>query len=395
MATGANTHLLRKLNSSAILDLIREHSPIAPSEISRRLKISMPTVLRISEQLQAEGLICSSGDREASGGRPRSLLSFNEQAFAVIGLDLGGTKLYGTIADLGGHIQEEIYLTWKDSPYPNSLEAVYDLIERLLRAPRPPGQQVRGIGVGAPGVTDSRRGLVTWAPSLDWRDLPLKKLLEERFKLPALVENDVNLAALGEVGFGAGRGASSVVGINIGTGIGAGIVLDRKIYRGHHFAAGEIGYLPTQVSQLGRVYDGFGALESLASGSGVETRARALRQQLNLNFNGSDLSAEQVFQAARQGQSWAQQIVAETVDYLALGIAAVIAVLDPEIIILGGGMARSADLLIEPIQARLTGVTPYLPRLVASTLGSRAAVMGAILLVLDATTEHISVRSIH
>lgn len=388
----ATASLIRRLNRSAVLDLIRERSPISRSEIARQLNMSMPTVMRVADQLQDEDLVRPSGDSEVTGGRPGSLLEFNADGYAVLGLDLGGTKMFGTIADLGGNIQTEIYRPWESNDPDQALEQVCALISDLLSQPRPPRQQIRGIGVGAPGITLFESGVVTWAPSLGWRDLPLKDILAGRFGLPVVVENDVNLAALGENGFGAARRASSAACIAVGTGIGAGIVIDRKIYRGFNQSAGEVGYLPPDVSYLGRRYESFGALESIASGSGVERRARQLLQKLNLPLPAQGPSAEDVFKAARLGQGWALQVVDETVDYLAFAVAVISAVLDPEVIVLGGGMARSADMLIGPILTKLEGVIPARPNLVPSSLGFRAAVLGAIMLVLDTTTDHISVK---
>lgn len=388
----ATASLIRRLNRSAVLDLIRERSPISRSEIARQLNMSMPTVMRVVDKLQDEDLVRRSGDSEVTGGRPGSLLEFNADGYAVLGLDLGGTKMFGTVADLGGNIQTEIYRPWESNEPDQALEQVCALIYDLLSRPRPPQQQIRGIGVGAPGVTLFESGVVTWAPSLGWRNLPLKDILAGRFGLPVVVENDVNLAALGEYGFGAARQASSAACIAVGTGIGAGIVIDRKIYRGFNQSAGEVGYLPPDVSYLGRRYDSFGALESIASGSGVERRARLLLQKLDLPLPAQGPSAEDVFKAARLGQGWALQVVDETVDYLAFAVAVISAVLDPEVIVLGGGMARSADMLIDPILKKLEGVIPARPNLVPSSLGFRAAVLGAIMLVLDTTTDHIIVK---
>lgn len=392
MNRSASASLMRKLNRSAILDLVREHSPIARSEISRLLNISMPTVMRIIDGLLDEDLVRYSGNNEASGGRPRSLLEFNCQGYAVIGVDLGGTKMYGTVADLSGKILNEIYLPSKQGDSDENLKRVCDLIERLIEQPLPQGQQVRGIGVGAPGVTLFEEGIVTWAPSLGWRNLPLKKILNERFGLLTLVDNDVNLAALGEYGFGSAKGASSLVCIAVGTGIGSGIVIDRKIFRGFHQSAGEIGYLPPGISYLGKRYNHYGALEGIASGTGIEARARKVFEQKQPPDD-NHLSAEKVFEAARQGEVWAQKLVAETIDYLSLAIAAMTAVLDPEVIVLGGGVARSADILIQPIIKNIEGVVPFMPRIVQSTLSERAAVLGAIMLVLDATTEYIALKN--
>jgi predicted NBD/HSP70 family sugar kinase len=260
-----------------------------------------------------------------------------------------------------------------------------------LSAPRPAGQSIRGIGIGAPGVTCFPEGVVTWAPSLGWRDMPLQALLSQHFEAPVLVENDVNLAALGEHGFGAGRGVQSLVCLAVGTGIGAGIVLNGALYRGHHLAAGEVGYLLPAVQFLRRRYERFGALESLASGTGIVARARQLLQE-----RGSavplELSAEHVFSAARQGADWARQVLDETADSLSLAIAAVSCLLDPELVVLGGGITPSAAVLLEPLRARLEGTVPFLPRLEISPLGYRAAVMGAIMLVLSGTMEHLVVE---
>jgi glucokinase-like ROK family protein len=392
MPRSATASLIRRLNRTAVLDLIRERSPISRSEISRQLNMSVPTVMRVVDMLHDEDLVRWSGDSQSTGGRPGNLLEFNADGYAVLGVDLGGTKMFGTVANLGGNIQSEIYRPWESNEPEAALEQVCELISDLLARPRPPRQQVRGIGVGAPGVTLFEAGVVTWAPSLGWRDLPLRDILAERFGLPVVVENDVNLAALGEYGFGAARGASSAACIAVGTGIGAGIVIDRKIYRGFNQSAGEVGYLPPDVSYLGRRYEGFGALESIASGSGVERRARQRLQELNLPTPEQGPSAEEVFKAARQGEAWARCVVDETVSYLAFAVAVISAVLDPEVIVLGGGVARSADMLIEPILSELEGVIPVHPNLVPSSLGFRAAVLGAIMLVLDTTTDHVAVK---
>lgn len=383
---------MRSINRSAVLDVLRQNSPIARSQIANRLNISLPTVMRVVDDLIAEDLVRPQGSSEATKGRPRSLLEFNGKAHAVVGIDLGGTRMFGALADLSGTIQHELRSPLNASDRDSSLQYLCNLIQSLLDAPRPPGQRIRGIGVGAPGVTLCREGIVTWAPSLGWRDLPLRDILREHFNLPVWVENDVNLAALGELGYGAGQGARDLVCIAIGTGIGAGIIIDGSLYRGHNEASGEIGYMVPGIEFLGRRYDQFGALETLASGTGVAERARQLLVAEGVPPPPEGLDAECVFAAARGGQQWAQRVVDETIDYLSLAIANISALLNPELIILGGGIARSADLLIEPILRRLEGVIPCVPRLVASSLGRRATVMGAIALVLNATTEQFVVK---
>lgn len=393
MRQSATAGLMRSINRSAILELIRENSPISRSQIARQLNMSLPTVMRIVEDLMDEDLVRPLGTSKSTGGRPPSLLEFNSKAYAVVGVDLGGTKMFGTVADLSGAIQHELHIPHEDGRGPHDhLEQLCEFIQRLLDAPRSPEQRIRGIGVGAPGFTLIPEGVVTWAPSLGWHDLPLQQILTDRFDMPVFVENDVNLTALGEWGFGAGRGTQDMVSIAVGTGIGAGIITGGALYRGHNQAAGEVGYLLPGAEFLGQSYEQFGALESLASGTGIAERACQLLKQEKIPVSPEGLSAHDVFAAARDGASWAQQVISETVDYLSLAITSISALLDPEVVILGGGVARSADLLIEPILGRIERVVPFVPRLVASPLGRRAAAMGAIMLVLNATTEYFVVK---
>jgi predicted NBD/HSP70 family sugar kinase len=218
--------------------------------------------------------------------------------------------------------------------------------------------------------------------------------LAKHFGLPVSVDNDANLAALGEWGFGADNGARSLVSITFGTGIGAGIVFDGAVYRGQHQAAAEIGYMLPGVQFLNKHYDQFGALETVASGHGIVKRAYQVLQQAKAPIPTGGLTTQYIFDMARQGEDWARQVVSDTVSYLSLAIANISAVLDPEVIVLGGGIADSADLFIDPILERLEGATPYIPRVVASTLGRHATVMGTIMQVMNATDEYFLIKQL-
>ena len=380
--------VMRSINRTAILNLIREKCPIARSQIARQLNISLPTVMRIMDDLIEEDLVRLQEGSESTGGRPRRLVEFNGDAYAVVGVDLGGSKMFGTVANLSGDVQHEIYLEHEEDGPDDYVGRLCELIEQLLETPRPPGQKIRGIGIGVPALMHGREGVVGWAPALGWRDLPLKEMLSERFAPPVFVENDVNLAALGELGFGAGRGAQNLVCIAVGTGIGAGIIVDGALYRGHNQASGEVGYLLPGIKYLGRQYDQFGALESLASGSGIAARAQQVLQEAGQPVPSGSLSAEVVFCAARQGESWAQQIVDETVDYLSLAIATVSSLLDPEMIVLGGPLSAAEPYLLPAIQEAVENAT--LPeirekvQILLSAFGPDASVMGAVALVVEA-----------
>lgn len=383
---------MRGINRSAILDLIRREGPIARTAISKQLGVSLPTVMRIIDELEVESLVRETGMRERSGGRRRALLELNASQHLTLGVDLGGTKMYGAVADLAGQFLSERTVPHHGTNGESAYQRLVTLLEDLREEAQKTGRHIRGIGVGAPGVTDPANGVVRWAPSLSWRDFPLRRRLENHFNLPVIVENDVNLSAQGELWFGAGQDVPNLVLITIGTGIGAGVIIDHMLHRGAHLAAGEIGYLIPRPELLGECYQGFGCLESLASGSGIAARARQALKALREPAALEQLTAEDVFQAARNGEAWSEPVIRETVDMLAQAVAAVSTCFDPDVIIFGGGVARSADLLIEPILTRLEGALPVRPNLVASRLGHRAAVLGAVMHLLHTTADFFVVR---
>ncbi len=246
---------------------------------------------------------------------------------------------------------------------------------------------MRGIGVGVPGITVHQDGIVRWAYSLNWRDYPLKAHLAERYKLPITVDNDVNLAAMGELWFGEGQNVQNMVLLVDGVGIGAGIIIDGSLYRGSSGASGEIGSSIPGRQFLRHDYQEFGALETVASGIGIAERARASLKSRRSPAELEALTAEDVFIAARQNQKWAVAIIDETIDYLAIAVANLAVSFDPELIVIGGGISPFGDMVVEPILQRIRGVIPSLPRLVVSSLGLRACVMGAITNVLHYTSN--------
>jgi glucokinase len=385
---------MRDINRSAILEIIRRESPISRSAIAERLNVSLPTVMRIVEALVKEGFVRPQGSTEWSGGRRRQLLEFNADAYVVLGVDMGGTKMYGAISDLGGNILDEVNIGHHGTSGEDSFNQLTKLIDTLLASPKVEGRRVRGIGVGAPGVTLHKEGIVTWAYTLHWDNYPLKANLAKIYDLPITVDNDVNLAALGELWFGAGQNAQDMLLIAIGTGIGAGVIINGALYRGSKEASGEIGNMIPGREFLGKNYLDFGALESVASGTGIAGRARNLLKSQRDPAELENLTAEDVFDAARLKQEWAWTIINETVDYLAIAIVNLVASFDPELIVLGGGVSRSADMLIEPIMRRISGVIPNPPRLVVSNLGLRATVMGAITNVLHNTSNYYIVHKL-
>lgn len=382
-------NVLRQINRATVLNLIRRQGPISRPALARQLGLSLPTIMKITDNLMTENLIASSGLTDSTGGRPAEKLVINGDQFAIIGVDLGGTKSYGAITNLAGDILYEVYAEHMPDSAASALDRLCAFIDQLIAALGTDLPPIWGIGIGVPGITIRPEGVVEYAPSLNWRNLPLQKLLSERFGVRVLVDNDVNLAALGEWEFGVGKGTQSLVYITIGTGIGAGIVIDGQIYRGFNQAAGEIGHFIPGVGFLGRRYDHFGALEHVASGHGLRQLAQQAVETQQLPLDPAEVSAETVFAAAAENQEWALQLVQQAADHLAVAISGISTVLNPEMVVLGGGVMKSGDVLVNMIQRRLQGAIPYVPRIEQSKIGYRAGALGAIAFVLEMTTDQV------
>lgn len=381
---------MRVVNRSAILDLVRRESPISRSAIAEKLDVSLPTVMRIVDELIEEELVCPLGITEWSGGRRRALLEFNARSQVMVGADLGGGEVYGAAADLAGNVLVERSFPLNGMRGEEAYDRLVDLLEWLRDQAQDAGHRVRGFGVGAPGVTDYQQGIVRWASVLDWRNFPLRKRLVDRLGLPVIVDNDVNLSALGELWFGAEQNVENLVMISVGTGIGAGIVIDGAIYRGTHQSAGEVGYLLPGREFLGQNFKTFGALESMAARAGILDRARRAAAAASA---APPAAVTDVFAAFARGEGWAKTVVQDTADYLAIVVSGLALCLDPDVIVLGGRLSEQAPVLIPLILNRVGSVFPTEVRLIPSALGHRAAVMGAITNVLHQTADFYTLRS--
>ena len=372
--------LMRDINRSAILEIIRRESPVSRTLIAERLGVSLPTVMRIVEELVEEGFVNANGESEFTGGRRRPLLKFEKDNNLILGFDLGGTKMYGAVANFGGEILDQIQIDKHGSNSEESFSLLTNLIDHLLQSPLLEGHRIRGIGVGAPGVTLHHQGIVKWAYTLHWKDFPLREKLMQRYDMPIIVDNDVNLAALGEHWYGAGQNAQNMVLIANGLGIGSGIIIDGALYRGAHEASGEIGHMITDKEYLGKSFIDFGVLESLASGTSITSL--------------TNTSPDEVFDAARRNEDWAMDVIENISDHLAVAVANIAVTFDPELIVLGGGITKSADLLVPLILKKIQNTIPSHPKLVVSKLGLQATVLGIIPNVLHNTFNFYVVRKL-
>jgi glucokinase len=301
----------------------------------------------------------------------------------VIGVDVGGTKMTAALATRDGKIVKLLRIqTKREEGAEGGFKAICEMVKSLLDEARTQGLSVEKIGVGFGGPVNFESGTVYLSHHVPgWENFPLRDELECRFSIPVTVDNDANAGTLGEWMFGAGKGVNDLLYVNIGTGIGGGIISGGKLVRGWRNLAGEIGHMTVKPDGPTCTCGRKGCLEALASGSAI---GREGTERL-----GRPVRSEEVFQLADQGDPIAKQILAEAVDALAFAIGAAANLFNPKKVILGGGVAEAPEhLLIEPLRERLVRYT--LPQVheglevIRAQLGYDAGIMGAIALALIA-----------
>jgi glucokinase len=243
------------------------------------------------------------------------------------------------------------------------------------------------VGVGVPGLVDVVKGECRFSPNLHWQDVPVAQLLGDSLGVPVFVDNDVNLAALAEHRLGAGRGYRDLIMVTVGTGIGAGLILDGKLYRGPGGSAGELGHLPVDPAGTLCSCGRRGCLETTCSGTAIGRRASQLVHPASRLWEQQPLDARAVFAAAREGDELARTVVQEAVAWLSTGLAGVVNLLNPSLIIVGGGVAQAGpgflDALAAAIKLRALPHPAAQVQVVAAELGPGAGVTGAGLYAWD------------
>ncbi|BBY28074.1 ROK family protein [Mycolicibacterium sediminis] len=365
---------MRALNQRLVLDRLRDHGEATRPEIATRTGLSKPTVGQALLDLEQHGLVRAIGRRADRPGRAAVVYRSAPDAGHIVGVDIGRRVLHVAVADLDGAVVARIEQPNRSRSGATLVRTVGDAVDRAIAEAGLVAADIVVTVLGTPGIPDPATGSVHRSPNLPgWeRRGLLGELTEllERGGSTVVVENDANLCAVGEHARGAAQGVDVVACLTVGTGIGMGILLDGRLFRGAHGAAGEIADLPYGRVPAGVAAHRPGPVEVVAAGDAVVTAARDA---------GLDLpSAKAVFDAARAGDERAASIVADEASTLARVVAVVTAVLDPGLIVLAGGIGRNVDLLAEPMRRELAQTIPVVPDIVGGSLGDDAVLVGAI-----------------
>ncbi|HWO78403.1 MAG TPA: ROK family transcriptional regulator [Bacillus sp. (in: firmicutes)] len=344
-----NQFVVKKGNKSLVLETIINSSPISRADIAQRTGLNKGTVSSLVSELLDEKLITESGPGESSGGRRPVMLLFNQDAGYSIGIDLGVNYLLGILTDLQGNIYCERKIYYNQLSFEEIESKLYETIDHLIASAPSSPYGIIGIGVGVPG-TVSNTGEILLAPNLGWKNVEFKKILESKYNIPIIIENEANAGAYGEKKFGAGKNSEDIVYVSAGIGIGVGLILNGKLYKGSNGFSGEMGHMTIQANGLKCRCGNEGCWELYASEQALLNAAK--QQNIKTSLKES-LTLEDILSLAENGDQLAIRLFENIGNYLGIGVTNIINIFNPEQIIIGNRLASAKKWLIKPLKQKM------------------------------------------
>ncbi len=306
----------------------------------------------------------------------------------IVGVDVGGTNIKLGLVDLNGHIKVKTNLTTKSYTQNKNIliNALLKAIQNILDIQQIKRQSILGIGVGLPGLVNPERGIINFLPNIPgWRNVPVKKIFENKLGIPTFIDNDVNVITLAEWKYGAGAGYQNMICMTLGTGIGSGLILNNELYRGEGFVAGELGHVPLNEKGPKCNCGGFACFERYVGNKYLQEKAAQMLQR-------KTIALEEVYDLAKQGNKRALRFWEETAVHIGNGLVAAINLLNPRLIVIGGGVANNHKFLFKTIyktiKQRVLKVSASMVKIKKAKLGDVAGIVGAQVLVKDALKKY-------
>ena len=388
---------INRLNKIKILNSIRKNGQISRADLVKQTGISAPTVTRVVEDLiNKEKLVKDVGIGISSGGRRPTLVEFAALDNFVIGIDLGTTHIDGVLANLNAEIIAE---TQVETHAEDGLEAIMlrtaDIISKLRKNSLLKGKNIFGVGMAVAGLINRAKNIVEFSPDFHWENVDITKTLSSKCKLPIKFDNVTRVMALGELTYGVGQKVNNFIVVNIGYGIGAGIIIDGQPLYGQYGMAGEFGHMIIDKNSTCKCECGnYGCLEALASGRAIACKFineikngadSILKKKYRRNPKG--INAEVIADAARHGDKLAKLVFDEAVDHLGQAVASLVNLTSPEVILIGGGVAQAEDLIFDRLRQYVNSKTLRTKsrrvQIIPVTFGMKAATKGAVALILN------------
>jgi glucokinase-like ROK family protein len=380
---------VKSFNKHAALDLIRfSGDGISRTDLADQMGLTRAAVSLIVKELLESNVVQEAESRSAPSGRPPIVLAINPKGGLVGAIDMGATHMTVALADFAAIIHQEMEspLDIKDGPE-ICLAKAEQILRRMLEQEGLTTAHLSAVGVGVPGPVITEAGMVVAPPIMPgWDRYPIRASLEKIWNCPVTLNNDAELGALGEWAYGAGRGEKNIAYIKVGSGVGAGLILNKQIYGGTTGAAGEIGHLT--IDENGPLCNcgNHGCLEAFAGGHAIAKQGQALaksgKRTLLADLPAEKITALEVAEAARRGDLHAQEILRRSGTYIGIAIAGLINLFNPSVVIIGGGVAQVGDMLTTPIRQavreRAMRASEQGVRITAAMLGRRSVLIGAI-----------------
>lgn len=307
----------------------------------------------------------------------------------IIGLDLGGTKISCAVADLKGEIVKQYTIpTLANLGEEKVMNRIISVIDKIIKESKININEIQAIGVGAPGPLDIKNGIIITTPNLPFKNFNIIKPIKNRYNTPTYIDNDANVATIGEYIFGAGKGTENMIFVTVSTGIGGGAILNGNIYRGNTSNALEIGHMTLMPNGPKCNCGNCGCVEALASGTSIAKQANeaVLKGEYTSLSKFENITSVEVFKEARNGDKIAKKIVNNSLTYLGICIANLVTIFDPEIIVIGGGVSKAGDIVFDEVRKevnkRCFSIIAKACNIVPALLGGDAGIKGAIALAL-------------
>ena len=385
---------IAQMNKSQVFDLIRRSGPISRTEIAHTVGLSIPTVMKITEELTRKNLLCEIGKGESRGGRQPELLELNSDSRFCIGIGIGRSRTYSVIINLGGQVVcREIIETGDTSSPEIWLDRLMVTIKQLIERSGLSENQILVMGIGMPGILDTDRGTVLFSPDFHWENVDIISSFKQNFAMDITLENANRALAMGEYFFGAGVNSKNFLVINLGHGIGSAIVREGEFYRGSSGSSGEIGHIILERNGPRCNCGNKGCLEAIASGNAIardakiailEGKKTSIKEMVKGDIN--KVEAKTVFEAAKHGDPLANVITERAIQYIGIGLANYVNILDPDLIILAGGLTNAGDIFFKRVQEVLRESQMKFAgrqvRVVVSQMGENGTAVGSASMVL-------------
>lgn len=390
---------IKKINTRNILNIIRKKGPISRSEIAEFLDLTPATISNITSELIDKKLIVEAECGDSSGGRKPIMLRIRTDYYRVIGIYIGSMKIKIIAADLMANMKYKKEFDYDSDEV--TLEKIHEILDaeirEIVKKYQAKGKKVVGIGIGIHGLVDPTRGVSIFAPNLHWKNVNIKEDFEKELGIPVFVDNNTRTMGLGESWFGTGKNVSSFFCLNVEYGVGGSLFIDDKVFSGASFGAGEIGHTTVDINGDVCSCGNRGCLETVASVKallkfayeGYEEHKDSKIFVGKSILSAKDIMAQDIFDAIKMGDSFAIELIQRIGKNLGIGIANIINIFNPQLVIINGGIISTGEFLLEPIvqTVREKGFASSVnsTEIVLSKLGNVAYLKGAVVLA----TQHI------